>query len=539
MPDYATLLRDQVALTVRSIDRIFLQAYVPELQTGGLAARYLLSKGFQFPSSAAFGKLGEKYVAEINGWAERNRVLVHHFEKDEKKEAFARPLVDEAGRDEPDRGRVVLLGIAQERASVWRSRHTQKERYPTRPHMEWSRQAAFVNHFYYYLWDEDWGPAFWKTHAYSPYPVWIYLNGHEWAKRQLDKAGIGYESLDNGFRSCEDPVALQRICDRLGPGPVKNFFWRWFERLPQPFTAEDCKAGYVYELAFRQFEVSDTRVFTRPQVGRAFFEGQIRDHLDVGRPQQVVLVFDRKLMPKTPGHFSTKVVTRGVDPQLSCTYKATRLKQYFKEGIALRTETVISNTRDFGIGRLVNSENWKALRAVGNSANRRLCDAQLQDARPAPDLVTLAKVTRPSQTADGLHAPAMCFGDPRVMSLLTALVGFSHMLAGFRNRDLVQLVSALLGQPYSTRQATYDLRRLRRKDLIVRVPASHRYHLTPVGRAVAVLFLKAHGRMLGDGFGLLDHALPEDVAARSPLALAWRRLDRELDNFMIRQQIAA
>jgi hypothetical protein len=119
---------------------------------------------------------------------------------------------------------------------------------------------------------------------------------------------------------------------------VKNFFWRWFDRLPQPFTADDCKAGYVYELASRQFEVSAKRVFTHLQVGRAFFEGLIRVHLYVGRPQQVVLVFDCKLMPKTPGHFSTKVVTRGVDPQLSCTYKAARLKQYFKEGIALWTE---------------------------------------------------------------------------------------------------------------------------------------------------------------------------------------------------------
>jgi len=98
------------------------------------------------------------------------------------------------------------------------------------------------------------------------------------------KAGIGYTALDNGFRSCDDPAALQRICDRLGPGAVKSFFWRWLYRLPSPFTTADLRAGYVYELAFRQFEVSDTRVFDRPAAGRAFFEQVIRDHLDVGRP---------------------------------------------------------------------------------------------------------------------------------------------------------------------------------------------------------------------------------------------------------------
>ena len=69
-------------------------------------------------------------------------------------------------------------------------------------------------------------------------------------------------------------------------------------------------------------------------------------------------------------------------------------------------------------------------------------------------MVTLAQVTRPSTTADGLHAPALCFGDPRVMAILSALLLFCHVLAGFRNRDLVALVGSLLDRPYSARQAT-------------------------------------------------------------------------------------
>jgi len=131
----------------------------------------------------------------------------------------------------------------------------------------------FPNHFYWYLWDEDWGGAFIKTNAYAPYPMWIWLNGHSWAQRQLDKASIAYEAADNMFLSCDDPVALQRICDRLGTGAVKDFFWRWQQLLPSPLTREDLRTGYVYDLAFRQFEVSDTRVFDRPQAGRAVFEG--------------------------------------------------------------------------------------------------------------------------------------------------------------------------------------------------------------------------------------------------------------------------
>ena len=346
--------------------------------------------------------------------------------------------------------------------------------------------------------------------------------------------------MDNGFCSCADPKALQRICDRLGPGAVKSFFWRWQARLPSPFTRSDLRAGYIYELAFRQFEVSDTRVFDRPACGRAFFEGVIRDHLDVGRPSIVSLVFGRRVDRRTPGTFATKVITKGVEPEICCYYRSSRIKQYFKEHHALRTETVICDTKDFGIGRRVNQDNWRALRAVGESANQRLCDAQAHDARPAPDVVTFNQVTRPSTTADGLHAPGLRFGDPRVMAVLSAIVGFVHTVVGFTNAALVERVGPLLEDlSYSSRQATYDLRRLIRKEVIVRIPGTQRYQLTPLGRQIAVWFTKAHGRVLTPGLAWTDPTLPDDIAARSPLAVTWRAFDRAVDQFIADQILAA
>jgi hypothetical protein len=529
MADYSTLLRDRVTLTVRSVDRIFLQGYVPHLQTPGWCARYLREqRGFGYPSSRAFGEVGKAYEKAIRNFAEENAIPVIRFAKGDSREEIARPYLDAAAAA-GGKGTVALIGVGQEKASAWRSWTGKRRDYSGRPLQEWGRQMTFVNHFYFYLWDAEWGPAFWKVNCYAPFPVWIWLNGHEWAKRQLDKAGIGYAALDNGFRSCDKPALLQRLCDRLGPGAVSGFFWRWFPRLPQVFTAADLRAGYVYELAFRQFEVADTRVFSRPAAGRAFFEGLIRDHLDVGRPDCVSLTFGRRVLATTPGAFRTKVVTEGVDPQVSCYYKASRIKQYFKGHRALRTETVICDTRDFGIGRRVCLENWNALRAVGEHANQRLCDAEAADAQPAPDTVTFAEVTRPTTTAEGLHAPALRFGDPRVMAVLAATVRFTHLIAGFDNRSLTELVSALTGAPYTSRHATYDLRRLRRKQIIERLPGTHRYRLTTHGRAIAVLFTKTYGRVLTPGLTGLSPGLPSDLARRSPLATAWRQLDHALD----------
>jgi len=538
MADYASLLRDHVTLKCRSIDRIFLQAYVPKLQSVGEVCTFLRwQRKFPIPSSAAFGKIGGQYVQAIERFAEKHHIPVVHFQKGQKKEEMARPYLEAAAREGKDR--VVLIGIAQERASAWRSWPQKGQEKAAHPHMEWGREMTYINHYYFYLWDSEWGAAFWKTNAYAPFPIWLWLNGHEWAKRQLEKAGIGYEALDNGFRSCAEPAALQKICDQLGPGAVRSFCARWVRQLPSPFTEADRRAGYGYQLAFRQFEVSDTCVFDRPPAGRMWFEGVIRDHLDVGRPQQIALWFDRRINRRTPGRFRTRVLTAGVDPTLCCYYKSSRIKQYFKEGRALRTETVICDTHDFGIGRRVCAQNWNALRAVGEAANRRLCDAEAADAQPAPDVVTFCQVTRPSTDADGLYASALRFGDQRVMAILSALVGFCHLVAGFTNGQLVERVGALLEAPYNCRQATYDLRRLKRKGLIEKIARAHRYQLTALGRRVAVLFTKTYGRVLAPGLSVLDPRLPPEVSARSTLAVAWQRLERILDEFIHAQLIAA
>jgi hypothetical protein len=99
---------------------------------------------------------------------------------------------------------------------------------------------------------------------------------------------------------------------------------------------------------------------------------------------------------------------------------------------------------------------------------------------PAPDV---AAVVGPSTTPDGQRAAGLRFGDARVMAVRAAVVGFVHLVAGFDNAGLASRVATLLGGPSTSRQATYDLRRLRRKGLIVRVPGHHRYQLTPLGKA--------------------------------------------------------
>ena len=95
---------------------------------------------------------------------------------------------------------------------------------------------------------------------------WTLPTPCEWAKRQATMTGIGFTELSNGFASCADPAALQRICDQLGAGTIGVFFERWMSwlTLPLPLTEHDRAAGYWWELSMRHVEVSRTLVFDAP-----------------------------------------------------------------------------------------------------------------------------------------------------------------------------------------------------------------------------------------------------------------------------------
>jgi hypothetical protein len=529
----SSLLRDHVALQVRSVDRIFLAGYVPRLACDGQLVRFLLDRvGGNIPSPAILGRIGRGYVEAVDRFALDNEIPVVRFEKGACKEDVARPYLQRAERD--GCCGVVMIGVAQEKAYAWRGwRDGGNDEHP---HFEFGRQAIYVNHYYFYVYDREWGPAFIKTNAYAPYPVWVYLNGHEWAKRQAAGAGIEFRALDNGFAACEDADALAAICARLSHADVQAFFERWISVLPSPFTAAE-RARYGYRLSIRQLELSDTRVFDRPAAGRAWFEHTLRDQLDLGRPDKVQIVFGRKVTRTTPGAFQTKLITRGTQPVIQAHYKHSKVKQYFKDGRALRTETTVNDPYDFGVNRTLSADTWTALLTLGHDTNTRLMTTQLQACRCAPDPAALQAVVLPS-IHDGLPAPGLRFGDPRVMALLACLCHWGHLFAGLTNRSLRELIAEQV-PGYSARQATYDLRRLRRKGLIRRVPRSHRYELTDHGRMIAVFFTKTHTRIVNPSLAELDPRLPNAIANTTALGGPWRQFEHALDDRIKQAAIAA
>ena len=529
MTNINDILKEHVTLDIECIDRLYLNGYIPRLQTGGQLVSFLWQRGYEIPSPAILGKLTQQYKSDVEAFAESRGIELIHFERGVRKDDV---VAEYRAAYEGEEG-VVVIGIAQEKANGFKaSKRTQGKKVG----FDYSRQSLFVNHYYFYIQDKNFGPAFIKLCSYAPYAVKVCLNGHEWAKQQCRQRGIAFEALDNGFLSCEEPEQLQAICDELGPNQIEAFFDKWQATLPWRLTAADQQAGFGYRLSIWQAESSRTQVFADPAQGRQWFEAIIRDNLDVGRPERIQLLFERRVTKATPGTFRTKVIQEGVNPSLHAYYKKTHLKQYFKEQRALRTETTFNDPKDHGINKDI--ANLPFLQQLGRKMNRRLLDAQHISFDCALSGQSLQRLVQPTVTPDGQRAPALRLGEPRVMALLNALSSFQHLPHGLTNRSLRQQVADLLGLDqaiYTPSQMSYDLRRLRLKGIIWRMPQSYRYQLTSYGRKVVLLLSKLDTRIFRPAFAALDSTLPLPV----PLAEALKMLDDVIDDLVVSARIVA
>lgn len=527
----AEILTKHVKLELESIDRIYLNVYQPILQTGGgIAYFFKKTRNAPIPSSALMSQMTHRFKAEIDRFVTEEDIEIVRFRKGDRKDDITQQKLSNHHGNEG----VLYMGIAQEKAFIFR---TISALHPEsgKP-MPWlGRSTVMCNHYYFYLVDDDFGPLFIKICSYFPYTIRVCLNGHEYLKRQLEKKGIGYEPLDNGILSCESPQEMQKIANGLDAVKIEGVIRKWLKKLPSPFSQHDRECGFNYEISILQSEFALTQVFDKPIQGRQYFEQVIRENIDLGRPENVSLIFGRRVTKRTPGQFRTRIITHEVIPSLHVSYKHSKIKQYFKESRALRTETVINNTRDFDIGRKI--ENLEKLKQLAFPANRRLLDVE----KSSQDCISGAKVfeevTTPVQKGK-LRVSGLKFGDPRSVALMTVLCTFVIAVMGFTNKELRNKVAALMGKStdaYNANMMTYDLRRLKLHGLIERTPQSNRYVVTRKGLQICLYFTKVYARLFVNGMGqVVDQ--PCSLEKR-PLRLAMNKLDKAINDEIINQQL--
>jgi hypothetical protein len=518
----AEIVSRHVKLTVEGIDRMYLNVFVPGLQyEKGIVRFFRHHRGYPLPSAALMSPITRSFVSGIEEFVARHGIPLVRFSSGQRKDTVMAEHLRHFGGEEG----VVFVGKAQEKTAVFRTER-RRSRNTGQPYPWIVRGSAMVNSYYIYAVDRDFGPFFLKFCSYFPFNAKLCLNGHEYAKRQLVREGIAFEALDNGILSCADPERLQAICNALSADKIDAFLRKWLRLLPHPFTDGDRAAGYRYDISILQAEFSTTQVLDRPVHGRLFFEQVIRENLDLGRPDEVRLIFNRRKGRLPRGCFRTRVVTKDVTPSLNVYYKSTRIKQYHKENRALRTETTINNSYDFGVGKRL--ANLPRLREIGFAANRRLIEVE----RLSHDCIlsedTFQAINQPvalgRQRCSGLR-----FADQKAHALLHALIMFRQLPQGFRAADLREQLAGLSGQDRTSitqGAVTYQLRRLRLHGLIERIPGSFRYRVTDLGLRIALFFTRTYNRLLRP---VLAAAIPALRAVTSPLQRAFHTLTAQID----------
>jgi hypothetical protein len=539
----ADVLAGHVLFEVEAIDRMYLNVYQPRLQHGaGIAAFFVGHRGYSFASSALMAPMTARFAADIEHFIAARGLDLVRFARGQRKDDVTARYLRQAERDE--RGlvpaRVLYVGVAQGKQRVFR---TVKRRNPvTGKAYPWLvPSTGVINQYYFYCVDEEFGPVCVKLSSYFPYTGRLILNGNEYAQRQAAKAGIGFERLDNAFAAVDDVAAVQAICDGLDERKIRALAARLLALLPHPFTAADAEAGYQYELSVLQAEFSLTQVLDKPVSGRVFFDQLIRDNLDIGRPDRVGLIFGRRIVRKgsraTPGRFRTRVITEDVTPSLHVDYKNSKIKQYHKLGKALRTETTINDTTDFGVAKGLS--HLPQLKEIGFTASRRLLQVQRISHDPAEGTAALAALTSPVISPAGTRTAGLPVTSPRVQALLAALCAFRLLPDGFTSRDLRAHLAPLLGlapRDMTSGQLSYDLRRLRIHGLIERIPGTFRYQLTAAGARQALFLTRLTSRLLTSGLAQLAHT---DPPAPSRLRTAARTYDAEIDDLIRDAGLAA
>jgi hypothetical protein len=242
MPSIPELLKDHVTLEVESLDRLYLNGYIGTLATSGGLVNFMREQlGKPILSPALLGQISENFREAVKAIAERDSIPVYQFDHKERKDDIDNRVLQQRGI----RDGIVFIGVAQEKAQAFQGRKVNGQFQFTRD------KTVYVNHYYFYIDDADFGPLFIKVCSYAPWATKLCLNGHEWAKRQLDKQGIDYQALDNGFLSCADPKKLQEICDSLGPKQIEacsesgcdGSRCRCGPKIVPPATTGACRSG--------------------------------------------------------------------------------------------------------------------------------------------------------------------------------------------------------------------------------------------------------------------------------------------------------
>jgi hypothetical protein len=521
------------------IDRVVLRAYFQFGQApAGFRTWWRRWKGSdEGLDNNRLMRIAGRFARRVKGWAQSNAVPVVYSKAGERIEDLAESHLPE----DPSFEGVFLIVVGRAPGNVWDVQHTADGRIKDIKRKE---PRAWVNHYHFHIMDQEWGHLIIRFCPHPPFNALVILNGHEWVAKEARRQGIEFTKEDNCFTELSNARDLGLVADTLSSsessiGRLVGVSERWIYSSVLCFAldlADQERTDFRYQYSFFQAEYSRNLLFTSGAEMEQVFSGlidRIRGPLDLGT---IKTLFGARQRPRRQkGQPSAPVVEVSLEkPTYDLTILRIRfgrrtLKIYTKGGRVLRIEAMAHNVRDLRcrLGVVYFLEIVTALREmverfveVLDCLDTAFVDAGRLDELSEPGRLGAAKV-------GGID-----LNRARMRAVMEATLALSPDVTGFSVSDLAAKVQEILpGEVYSTSRASYDLRKLRCKDLVSKKPHSRRYQIEPTGIRAMTALLVLREKIIRPLFAAASRAEPApDPQISSLLDSRYQAVQQEMQN---------
>jgi hypothetical protein len=500
--DFSAAYRDLLDGTYDCVDRLVLNAYDPLCASpGGFRTwwRRLMGGSDADLDTAHLMRLAGRFSRRVRAFADAQGIPVIDCKTGERKHELAEEYV----REHPGVRGVFLIPVARAVAPVW-----EVERTPNGTLRNLAKKKAFVNHYSFRIVDPEWGHLTIKLSGHPPFGAQIILNGHEYVASQGTKQGLSFTKEGDCFTRVDSAVGLAKVADTVSEprasGHLSQVCDRWIYTACLCFGLsldEQERSGFRYAYSAYQVEYSRNLLFTvGGQMGQVFQDLLDRNRARLGL-RQIRTIFGtqhRHLRART-GQRASRVAVTLERPGYSLTvfklhFGQLTLKGYTKGERVLRFEAIVHNTRELGCGRVIARLPLivARLKAI---LDRTLRTLQWMDRAFVAD-ETLDQLPLPSQLGK-TRVGGIDLGRPRMRTVLRAIMALALTPRGFTVGEVTAKVQEIGGQAcrdYGVRQAAYDLKKLRAKQLVEKPGHSRRYQLLDQGlrTITALVVLREH-----------------------------------------------
>jgi len=357
----------------------------------------------------------------------------------------------------------------------------------------------------------------------------------------MRRKGIRFRPSTNAFSQCSDPAALQQLADSLTADDLQRCGQKWLRHLIPFFSErEHHRAGIDHRLFFSQIEYCDNLIFSRRAALDRMQQRLLDANRTIGQPNKLTVIFGRKITKHYNGKLQTVIEDMHLpSPVIRSHYRSGFAKQYVRDHANLRTEASTNRVYDYGVNKAI--ENLPKLREKQSAIIDRYLEVQQDVLVSFIDRGQLQKLSQPTVLSNGKRVPGLKLDQPRLMSLMHALVRFCHIAArdSFSTKEIHADTAEALGcttDDYALASLRYDLSKLRAKGFVQRLDKSRRYRLTPAGYRVCLVFLKLFEKLYAPLTSGIMKPFKQDQRVAdhktTPLDKLYRRVVHALDKLM-------